>query len=167
MRRLFLLTGLVVLIVGATALPAAAVALDATPSSVAVGGTVTISGDVLVNGTPSCQLPGPVTVISHVFDGLGEFAGVGAVFVNVDSTGHYSQAVTLKTSVPAGTYQVTARCGGGNLGILRTITVSGLPRTGSSFGPFSTLDVVVLCLALLGAGTLFTRLGRRSLTRVS
>jgi hypothetical protein len=159
MRRFFLLGGLVAVIIGATALPAAAVALDVAPSSVAVGGTVTVSGNVLVNGTPSCQ--GPVTVISHAFDGLGEFAGVGAVFIPVDSAGHFGQTVALKASVAPGSYQVTARCGGGNLGLVRTITVGGLPRTGSSFGPFSTVDTVLLCLGLLGAGALLTRLARR------
>jgi len=161
MRRFFLLGGLVAVIIGATALPAAAVSLDVAPSSVPVAGTVTVSGDVLVNGAPSCQIPGPVTVISHAFDGLGEFAGVGAVSIQVDSTGHFSQTVALKASVAPGTYQVTARCGGGNLGIVRTITVGGLPRTGSSFGPFSTVDTLLLCVGLLGAGALLTRLARR------
>ena len=119
------------------AVPASATAIVATPTSVTAAGVVTLSGDVLVNGKAACGVPGTVTLISPAFAGLGEFAGVGAVFVRADATGHYSASVTLRASVPAGTYTITARCGGGNLGVSATLVVSGLPRTGGSIGPLS------------------------------
>jgi hypothetical protein len=97
---------------------------------------------------------------SHAFDGLDEFAGVGAVFVAVDSTGHFTRAVVLKT-VPSGVYSVSGRCGGGNLGVEATLTVTGLPRTGASFGPLSVGEVFALALALAASGVALTWLGRR------
>jgi len=65
------------------------------PSTVAVGGPVTLSGDVLVNGQPACEAPGEVTLISRAFNGLGEFAGVGAVNAPVTASGNFNTTVTL------------------------------------------------------------------------
>jgi len=102
-----------------------------------------------------------VTLISHAFDGLGEFAGVGAVFTPVDASGHFSTTATLKPSVAPGTYTITGRCGGGNLGVEATLTISGLPRTGSSFGPLSAAQAIVACAALCAVGLGLVFVSRR------
>jgi hypothetical protein len=167
MRRMFALTGLVVLIVCAAASRASAATITVAPSSTPSAGTVTVAGDVLVNGTRGCAVGDDVTLISNAFTGLGDFAGQGAVVLPVDSTGHFSQSVTLKSSVAAGTYQITGRCGGGNLGVTATLTVSGLPRTGGSFGPFTTAEVFALALALCFGGAALARTGRRREAAIS
>jgi hypothetical protein len=107
-----------------------AVSINASPSTVAPGGNVRLSGDILANGTPGCDVTGTVTLISDAFAGLGEFAGVGAVYLPLDPTGSYDTTVTLSASVAPGTYSISGRCGGGNLGVTATIVVSALPPTG-------------------------------------
>jgi hypothetical protein len=115
----------------ATGSPASAATISVSPSSVAAGGNVHLSGDVLApDGTPGCGVPGTVTLVSDAFAGLGEFAGVGAVDLPVDATGHFDDTVTLDQAVAAGTYSISGRCGGGNLGVEATLTVGGLAPTG-------------------------------------
>src|SRR6476619_6521367 len=91
---------LVVLVLVATPVltwsaPAHAATINVSPSSVVQGGQVTLSGDVLANGQPGCEVPGQATLISEAFNGLDEFAGVGAVFVPVDGAGNFSATVAL------------------------------------------------------------------------
>ena len=140
------------------AAPASAASIHVSPSNVAPGGTFQLSGDVLApDGTPGCDVPGTVTVISDVFVGLGEFAGTGAVEVPVDATGHYSIGLKLDVSAPIGTHTITARCGGGNLGVEASITVTKLAVTGPG------QPVILLAatgFALLGVGLLLSA-GRR------
>ena len=112
----------------------------------APGGNVRLSGDILANGIPGCDVTGTVTLISDRFAGLGEFAGVGAVDLPIDSTGHFDSTVTLSAAVAPGTYSIGGRCGGGNLGVTATIVVGALPPTGlpsrrqtrSQLRPFSS-----------------------------
>ena len=124
----------VTLVVGtlvATGVPARVATINVSPTAVTAGGSVHLSGDVLAGGgTPGCGVPGTVTLISDAFAGLGEFAGVGAVDLPVDATGHFDSTVTLDGSVAAGTYTIGGRCGGGNLGVEATLTVGGLAPTG-------------------------------------
>jgi hypothetical protein len=109
--------------------PALAATINVSPSTVAVGGQVTVSGDVLANGQPGCQVPGGVTLISPAFNGLGEFAGVGAITAQADASGKFSVTATLPATTGPGTYEVTGRCGGGNLGVSGTFTVvAATPR---------------------------------------
>lgn len=161
MRRIFALSGLVIAALCATALPATAATIAVSPTSVTPGATVTVSGDVLVNGTRTCAAGNDVTLISNAFAGLGEFAGQGAVTVPVDATGHFTKSVTLTSTVPAGTYPITGRCGGGNLGVQATLTVGGLPRTGASFGPFTAAQMIAICIGLCAFGALLTSSARR------
>ena len=105
--------------------PASAATINVSPSTVAVGGQVTVSGDVLANGQPGCQVPGDVTLISRAFQGLGEFAGVGAITAQADSSGNFSVTATLPATTGPGTYKITGRCGGGNLGVSASLTVVG------------------------------------------
>jgi hypothetical protein len=122
--KLALLVGAIALAVPMWASPAGAATITVSPSSVAAGGQVTVSGDVLANGQPGCSVPGDVTLISGAFEGLGEFAGVGATTAQADASGNFSTTVALSTSVAAGTYDVSARCGGGNLGVTASLTVT-------------------------------------------
>jgi len=160
-RRMFALLGFVIFIVCAGALPASAATIVVSPTSVSTSGTVTVSGDVSAGGVLGCAAPGTATLISNAFSGISEFAGEGAVMVPVDATGHFSSSVTLKPSVAAGTYTITGRCGGGNLGVSATLTVTGLPRTGASFGPLSIAEVLAIASGLVGLGILLVRAGRR------
>ena len=107
-----------------------AASINVSPSTVAPGGNVRLSGDILADGVPGCDVTGTVTLISDAFAGLGEFAGVGAVDLPLDSTGHFDSTVTLSASVGAGTYEIGGRCGGGNIGVSATIVVRTLPPTG-------------------------------------
>ena len=107
-----------------------AASINVSPGTVAPGGNVRLSGDVLAGGTPGCEVPATVTLISDAFAGLEEFAGVGAVNLPVDATGHFDSTVTLTASVAAGTYTISGRCGGGNLGVTATIVVGALPASG-------------------------------------
>jgi hypothetical protein len=107
-----------------------AASINATPSTVVPGDTVRLSGDILIDGAPGCDVTGTVTLISEAFAGLDEFAGVGAVYLTLDATGHFDSTVTLSASVATGTYSIGGRCGGGNLGVSATIVVGALPPTG-------------------------------------
>jgi len=103
--------------------PASAATIAANPSTVVAGSQVTISGDVLSNGTPGCTVPGDVTLISPAFAGLGDFAGTPATVATADSSGNFTTTVTIAATVAPGTYDISGRCGGGNLGVTATLTV--------------------------------------------
>ena len=107
-----------------------AASINVSPSTVAPGDNVRLSGDILANGVPGCDVTGTVTLISEAFAGLGEFAGVGAVNLPIDPTGHFDSTVTLSASVAPGTYEIDGRCGGGNIGVSATLVVRALPPTG-------------------------------------
>ena len=96
--------------------PASAATINVSPSTVAVGGQVTVSGDVLANGQPGCEVPGDVTLNSTAFQG-------GAITAPADSSGSFSVTATLPATTGPGTYEITGRCGGGNLGVSATLTV--------------------------------------------
>jgi hypothetical protein len=161
MRRIITLSGMILVFVLAAAAPASAATIAVSPTTVQTSGTVTVSGDVLVNGTRGCAVGDDVTLISNAFTGFSEFAGRGALVLPVDSTGHFTSTVALKPSVPAGSYTISGRCGGGNLNGSATLTVTGLPRTGASFGPLSIAQVLAICLALVALGAVLLRTGRR------
>jgi len=114
---------------------AVAATIDVNPPTVDTGGQVIVSGDVLADGTPGCTVPGDVTLISDAFVGLGEFAGTGATTATADASGSFTTTVTLSPDVAPGTYTVTGRCGGGNLGVSASLTVAPAPV---SIGPHLT-----------------------------
>jgi len=95
------------------------VALAVTPSTVQRGAAVLVHG---VAG--GCTSGDTVTILSHAFAATHEFASVPAVYAQVGSAGRFS----VKTRIPAtrapGRYWMTARCGGGNLGVQATLTVT-------------------------------------------
>lgn len=130
-----------------------AASINVSPGTVAPGGNVRLSGDVLAGGTPGCEVPGTVTLISDAFAGLDEFAGVGAVNLPVDATGHFDSTVTLTASVAAGSYSISGRCGGGNLGVTANIVVGALAAAGPPIAVGTWIAVgstlVAIGLALL------------------
>jgi hypothetical protein len=95
------------------------VALTLTPSRVARGGTVLVRG---VAG--GCTEGDTVTIISQAFSPQHSFAGVPAVFAQVGTAGRVSVQTRIPTARRPGTYVVTARCGGGNLGVAPHLTVT-------------------------------------------
>lgn len=96
-----------------------AVALAVTPSRVPAGGRVLVHG---VAG--GCAAGDAVTVISHAFSPVHSFAGVPAVYAQVGAAGRFSVATQIPGATPPGRYGLTARCGGGNLGVSATLTVT-------------------------------------------
>ena len=93
-------------------------ALHVTPAAVAPGGTVRVTGNA--DGCPRGDV---VTVISRAFRGHA-FAGVGAVFTRVGAGGAFAARARIRTRIRAGRYIVTARCGGGNLGVAARLRVT-------------------------------------------
>lgn len=102
----------------ALAAPCAAPSLRLLPSTVAQGGSLTIVG-----AAPGCALGDDVVVLSRAFSPQREFAGVPAVVTSVRGGGRFRTRTAIPRTRRPGTYVVTARCGGGNLGIARTLTV--------------------------------------------
>ena len=73
-----------------------------------------------------CPAGDAVTVLSRAFVHTHDFAGVPAVYARVRAGG----AFHIVDSHPghaqaAGSYTVTARCGGGNLGVVKHLRVRG------------------------------------------
>jgi hypothetical protein len=97
---------------------AGAVNLTLTPARVHRGSSVAIRGHA-----GDCPVGDSVTVISHAFTATHTFAGVPAVFARVRSGGVFHTTTTIPRTKHVGRYVVTARCGGGNLGVAPKLTV--------------------------------------------
>lgn len=110
------LVGLALALVSTAA--AAAPSLTLTPSSVKRGHTVLIKGSAA-----GCTVGNTVFVISRAFVHTHEFAGVSAVLARVKTGGYFRATTRIPATRRPGRYTVTARCGGGNLGVLRHLTV--------------------------------------------
>ena len=93
--------------------------LTVTPRTVRRGGMVLVTG---VAG--GCTAGDTVTIISHAFPATHSFAGVPAVFASVGSAGRFSAKTYVPAARAAATYAITARCGGGNLGVSAHLTVT-------------------------------------------
>jgi hypothetical protein len=101
--------------------PAAAgsvVHLSLSPSIVRPGGTVQIRGNA-----DGCGRGATVFVLSRAFVHTHEFAGVSAVQAKVRAGGAFRATTVIPRTRRPGRYNVTARCGGGNLGVLVHLTV--------------------------------------------
>jgi hypothetical protein len=138
-----------------TASAAAASTINVSPSTVAAGGTVTVSGSVAGGCSPGSQ----VTLISKAFNPAHEFAGVPAITTSSQSNGHYSVSTQIPSGTAPGSYSVSGRCGGGNIGGT-TLQVSaasgGLPRTG-----FDAWAVAALGVGMLAGGAALRRVRPR------
>jgi hypothetical protein len=109
-----------VLAVSAAAAAPAAVAMtpnsiNASPNPVHRGKLVRVFGTVQGCG-------GPVTLISRAFVHTHDFAGQPAVFATL-RYGSYSVRVRVPARRRTGTYTITGRCGGGNIGVTRKLRV--------------------------------------------
>jgi len=141
---------------------APAATLHVSPPSQAAGGSVQVSG--------TCEANTSGHALSHAFlhDAAHDFAGVGAVAFQTDAAGNFSVTAEIPSSTTPGRYDVTARCGGGNLGITATLTVTpasgkptavpagsgGLAPTGSSASQRAPIALAVIGGALLAVGGL-------------
>jgi hypothetical protein len=121
MHKLLALTIVLIAVIWLAA-PAGAApspSLHVTPSTVAAGGSVQVSG--------ACE---PNTVgfaISHAFlhDATHDFADVGAASLSTDAAGSFMVTAQIPASITPGPYDVSVRCGGGILGVSATLTVTG------------------------------------------
>lgn len=101
--------------------PAAAASppsLMLTPDHVRAGGVVRVHGSA-----GGCPAGDTVFVLSRAFAPRHEFASVPAVLARVRADGTFAARTMIPHTRRSGRYSVTARCGGGNLGVLRTLTV--------------------------------------------
>jgi hypothetical protein len=96
----------------ATAAPARHLAV--TPTSVARGGHVTVSGR-------GCRAGDVVYLISPAF--VGNAFVQHSVATRAQANGHFSRRVRIRSRIGAGRYTITARCGGGNLGVAAHLRV--------------------------------------------
>jgi hypothetical protein len=94
------------------------VRLQVSPTSVAAGDRVTLSGSV---GPESAGLecPGGVQLLSRAFGSTQQFAEVPLVVASVRPNGTFTTTTTTTTTLiprsrAAGTYSITGRCGGAN-----------------------------------------------------
>jgi len=108
--------------------------ITVSPASVPAGGTVSFSGVVPTSGTPSCA-PGPATLTDS--SALFPPAGFGPQAAR-NAIGRFHVTFHVSASTPPGTYSVGIRCGGGNVGVAASLTVTrarpaapvgGMPRT--------------------------------------
>jgi hypothetical protein len=97
-------------------------AIHVSPRSIVAGDTVTLSGSVGPDAAGS-ECASGVTLISKAFIHTHDFAGLPAVFAAVKPSGAFTATTTIPRSKPAGTYTITGRCGGGNLGVSATLVV--------------------------------------------
>lgn len=100
------------------AVAAPAASLQVTPSTVAAGRAVTVTG--------TCEANSTGFVISSAFfkDPAHEFAGLGAVSFTTGADGAFTTHPVIAATTAPGDYTVGARCGGGNLGIRAHFTVT-------------------------------------------
>ena len=109
---------------GALVGPAAAAGptVKVSPGTVRAGKSVRVYGVV-----PGCQQGNQVTLISRAFSHAHDFAGLPAVFARVGARSAYSVRTRIPVARQAGTYQITGRCGGGNLGVTASLRVLAAP----------------------------------------
>jgi hypothetical protein len=145
---------------------AAAATLHVSPHTVPAGGTVRVSG------TCESHTTGYAISSAFVHDASHDFAGVGAAPFSTNAAGAFSVSPQVAAGTAPGNYSVGARCGGGNLGISVTLTVTaatgsaptavpagngGLAATGRTSQPLLFGGAGLLLLAAGGALLLVRR----------
>jgi hypothetical protein len=112
--------------------------VQVSPRSVAAGDTVTVSGSV---GPDSAGVEcSSVTLLSRAFVHTYDFAEVPAVGAAVKPDGTFTATTTIPRSKPAGTYTITGRCGGGNLGVSATLVVRAAASPTTTPAPTAPAD---------------------------
>lgn len=76
----------------------------------------------LTGNADGCPRGDTVLILSRAFAGHG-FAGVGEIDGRVRSGGAFAASGRIRRNAAAGRYGITARCGGGNLGVLAYVRV--------------------------------------------
>ena len=123
--RALMLAGAVSLIAAvwmAAPIDAANATLTVAPASGPAGGVVTFSGSLATTGTPSCAAGDPVTLTSTAAFFPGD--GFGPSATRAGATGAFSVTYHVPSTTPAGTYVVGMRCGGGDVGVTTSLTVT-------------------------------------------
>lgn len=105
---------------GLAAIAAVTAALHVSPATVGAGDSTRVFG----SAAGGCAAGDRVTLISRAFRATHRFAGVPAVFARTHAGGRFSKRVRIPAGRNPGRYRVTARCGGGNLGIVRHLRVT-------------------------------------------
>jgi hypothetical protein len=85
---------------------------------------VSAGGSVEVTGTCDPNSEGFAISTAFLHDATHDFAGVGAAAFHTDPAGHFSVTAQVPANIMPGQYSASARCGGGNLGIAATLTVT-------------------------------------------
>src|SRR3954463_250092 len=117
MRLLMVAPACVLLAVASAAAAPARVSLAVVPSAVPAGAAVRVVGNA-----GSCPAGNAVTAISRAFPGR-QFGGEGAFMGRVRRGGSFAIRGRVRSTLHAGRYAVTARCGGGNLGVTAFVRV--------------------------------------------
>jgi hypothetical protein len=89
-----------------------------TPAAVRRGHSVALHGSA-----GGCPVGDSVTLISRAFVHTHDFAGLPAVFAKVRANGTYRTTTRIPATKRPGRYGITARCGGGNFGVLAHVRV--------------------------------------------
>jgi hypothetical protein len=114
MKRLVTLAVVLAALVLTGTLAAATRSISVHPGSIARGGMVTVSGK-------GCRAGDVVYLISPPF--VGNAFVAHSVATRARSNGSFSRRVRIRMSVRVGRYLITARCGGGNLGVSARLRV--------------------------------------------
>jgi hypothetical protein len=109
-------------------------AIHVSPSSIVAGDTVTLSGSVGPDSAGS-ECASGVTLISKAFVHTQDFAGLPAVGAAVKPDGAFTTTTKIPRSKTAGTYTITGRCGGGNLGVAAKLVVRTTPSPTTTPAP--------------------------------
>jgi hypothetical protein len=107
--------------------------LQVSPRSVTAGDTVTVSG--WLPPAPGSACATGVILLSRAFVGTHEFADVPAIGAAVKADGTFTVTTRIPRSKAAGTYDITGRCGGGNLGASATLVVRAAPTPTTTPAP--------------------------------
>ena len=118
MRRMFAVVTVVTLLVSAGVVYAAGPTINTDPKQVYQGYSVRVFGVV-----PGCARGNPVTLMSRAFSHKHMFAGVPAISAEIGRRHKYSTRTSIPVRRSPGRYKITARCGGGNLGVTAHLTV--------------------------------------------
>jgi hypothetical protein len=108
--------------------------LEVSPRSITAGGTVVVSGSVGPAPAGSACATS-VLLLSSAFVPSEEFAGVPAVTAAVGPGGTFAASTRIPSSTPAGTYTISGRCGGGNIGVSATLQVRAAPPATTTPAP--------------------------------
>jgi hypothetical protein len=107
--------------------------LRVSPRSVTAGDSVTVSG--WLPPAPGSECATGLTLLSRAFVGTHEFADMPAIGAAVKADGTFTVTTRIPRSKAAGTYDITGRCGGGNIGASATLVVRAAPAPTTSPAP--------------------------------